>query len=158
MEQRDFQLIEDGTWTDITEFCADLDAALEGRVDDDIRSRFAAWRPKQEEPKRQVRERSAKESSLEKQQIEAESAGAVAEMSNATQEAREGGKDLVYGRPKDTVKEVEEAGNSAVRGILPPLIRFFRMIEEAVYANIIGKTSPNYFESDIFTVAAERIL
>lgn len=156
MEQQEFELVETGSWSEIVQFLEQLADAIHGHVDSEKYQRFDEWRPKPEEKKQDLRERTAEEAAVNETQLEQDSAGTVAEMSHAGHEVKQGGKDIAQGKPKDSIKDVEEAGNAAAKGIFPPLIRFFRSVERFLYTQVMGKTSPNYFESGEFTVALER--
>ncbi len=156
MERNGFELVETGDWDEIAVFCRTLSDVLKGRVSDPTIDRFETWRPRAEETAGELREKTAEDESLQETRIEQESEGAAQELSAAGAEVKQGGKDMVQGQPKETVKDVGDAGNSVARGFLPPFIRLFRAIEKVLYTNIIGKTSPDYFESDEFTVALEH--
>lgn len=156
METRGFQIVEEGQWEDVIAFCRTLSEVLKDHVSDRTYTRFEGWRPKTEESKRQLREKTAEEAAIHKTKIEEDSAGTVQELSSAGGEMKQSGKDMVRGDPRRSLQDAEKAGNSAVRGFFPPLIRLFRIIEESIYANIMGKTSPDYFECDDFTLALER--
>lgn len=158
MEQNDFELVETGDWEEIIRFCHRVSTSIQGEVADDIHDRFEEWRPRPDESERTLREKTAEDASIHETQIEKTSNGTAQELSSAGKEVKQGGKDMVNGNPRESVKEVEQAGNSAAKGFIPPVLRLFRTIEKLLYTNIMGKTSPNYFESDEFTVALERRL
>lgn len=158
MKRNGFELVETGNWAEITAFCRVLSGALEDRVSDATYERFEVWRPRSEESEQVLREKTAEDESIQETRIEQESDGTAQELSAAGAEMKQGGKDMVQGEPRETVKDVQDAGTSAAKGFLPPLIRLFRVIEKALYTNIMGKTSPDYFESDEFTVALEHKL
>lgn len=158
MKQHDFELVEEGSWSDIVSFCAQLSDVLKEKVSAEKHERFDSWRPKPAESKQQLRKKTAEEESIKTTHIEEKSEGSVKEMRNAGGEMRKSGKDMVTGHPRESLKDVGGASNSAARSVFPPILRFFRRIEQILYVNVIGKTSPNYFECSEFTVALEREL
>lgn len=156
MDQQEFALAEDGSWEDIVAFCERIADVLAETVDTETQQRFDAWRPKSDDTKHDLREKTAAEESLSETRIEEKSDGVKQEMQSAGQEMRKSGKEMVDRRPRKSLEEAEEAGNSAVRGLFPPLIQLLRRIEKTLYANLVGRTNPKYFESDAFTVVIER--
>lgn len=156
MERREFQIVESGTWDDVASFCETLSEVFDGRVTDRVRDRFEDWRPKPEESKRELREKTAEEASVTETAIEKESDGPVTEMAEAGHEVKETGKDMMQGDPQQGMKDAEHAGSAAAKGIIPPFIQLFRIMEELLYTHVVGRTNPNYFESGTFTVCIER--
>lgn len=156
MEQRDFEIMEEGSWGDIVTFCSRLADSLKDTVSRQDYERFEDWRPKPDESKHRLREKSAEEAAIHQTGIEKKSQGARKEMANAGKGVRKSGKDMVNGHAQESLRDVEEAGTSAVRSLFPPIIRLFRALEEVLYVNVMERTSPSYFECSEFTVALER--
>ncbi len=156
MEQRDFDITEDGSWDDIIAFCDRLGDAIERHVDETVHQRFERWRPRQEDTKKDLREKTAQEESLQTTGIEEKSDGMKKEIQHAGHEMRRSGEEVAKRKPRESLKRAEAAGSSAARGVIPSIIRSFRVLEEMLYVNLMGRTSPNYFECGAFTVAIER--
>lgn len=158
MEQQEFEIREEGAWSEVIAFCDELSQVLPEYVSQDVCDRFEEWRPKPEETKKQLHQKTAEEAAIQKTKLEKESKGPVKEMSNASKGVRKSGKDMVKRNPRESVRDVEDAGSSAAKGLFPPFIRLFRVIEEILYVNVMGKTNPNYFEGKGVTVSIEREL
>lgn len=156
MERQEFELVEKGSWDDIVTFCEQLASVLEERIDEEPYQRFDDWRPKREDTTHDLREKTAEEVSVAKTDIEEDSSGVKEEIQEAGQEMRKSGQEMMKKKPRKSMKEAEEAGNSAARGIIPPIIQAFRVLEESLYSNLMGRTSPHYFECGAFTIAIEH--
>lgn len=153
-----FTLTETGSWTDITGFCGALAEALDGEIPPEARAAFDAWRPRVEETEAAVRGRTVDDEVLSETRIEAASAPASEEFVHAGHKLREGGNDMLHGRSRRGIHDVESAGTSTVRGILPSVIRLFRRIEHLIYATVVSRTNPDYFESGPLTATVRRSL
>lgn len=156
MEQRGFEIVEEGSWEDAAAFCSQVADAVQEDIDTEEYQRFDRWRPRVEDSKHDLREKTAEEESIQATKVEEDSEGMKTEMRHAGQEMKKSGKDMVHRKPKESLKDVGEAGNSTARGFLPPVLRLFRILEKVLYVNVMGKTSPDYFEGDTFTVAIEQ--
>lgn len=156
MEVHGFQIVEEGPWGRVVTFCSRLSTVMKEHVSADVHHRFEEWRPKPLEHKGDFRGRNAEESAINPTQIEENSEGAVQEIKNVGGEMRKSGKDIMHGNARDSLKNAEDAGTSVVRGMFPPIIRFFRVVEEVLYTNVMGRTNPNYFECGTFTAVIER--
>ncbi|MCJ7478760.1 MAG: DUF5828 family protein [Candidatus Nanohaloarchaeota archaeon QJJ-7] len=155
MERRDFALVEEGEWEEIVEFCENLSRALESTLPDE-NSRFREWMPKDGEGKKEVKGRTVKDESMRETGIEEESEGMKKELSRAEGEMKDSGSELVSGRPKESARKVEEAGESTARGLIPMLIKLVRGLERGIYRHLVGPVNPDYFESEEFSVTIER--
>lgn len=152
MEVHDFEIRETGEWEEVREFCAALSRALEAAVPEEKFAAFEAWRPKSGEDKDEIRERTVEESVIRETQVERDSDGAVSEFEHAGHKVKESGQDMLKGDARGSLEDAEEAGSSTVRGLLPSIVRLFRGVERRVYRYVVGRTNPDYFENDLFSV------
>ncbi|MDY6776907.1 MAG: DUF5828 family protein [Candidatus Nanohaloarchaea archaeon] len=159
MRREDFRLIEEGSWEEVADFCSDLSEALSDTdVPEDSRERFDEWRPGDEEEREDVRERTAREESLGETETEKRSEGTARELSRASSEVKRAGENAVQGRPGKSVGDMGEAGKSTVRGLVPMLAKLVRGMERGIYRHLVGRTNPDYFEGEGFSVSIDRNL
>ncbi len=149
-------LVETGPWTDIASFCSDIAAALDGHVPPETRSAFDTWRPHTGESADAVRVRTVDDESLPETRIERESDSAGAEFREAGHDIRVGGVHAIRGAPRRSVHDLGAAGSATARGIIPTIIRVLRRIEHRIYASVVSRTNPDYFESGPFTATLRR--
>ncbi len=157
MEESGFELVEEGKWTDIVEFCRAISEALEA-ASVEGNDGFEAWRPKEGEARSAMRERTVEGESLGETRVEAESEGFRTEMSRAGGHAVNSGAELVGGNARDSVREVGEAGKSTGRGLFPMLAKLVRSLERGIYRHLVQPTNPDYFEASAFSASIERQL
>lgn len=152
MERHGFVLAETGDWDHVTGFCARLAAALDGVVPPETVDRFDAWRPRADESETAVRARTVDDEVVQETDIERASQGPRAELSRAGADLKQGGTDAVHRDARGTLDDIEDAGRSTARGLVPALVRLFRRVERLVYRYITSRTSPDIFESEPVTV------
>lgn len=148
MERNGLVLEEQGAWEDVVWF-AERIAVVFGDMDtipEEAAAAFEAWIPGPDDDERVVEARTVENETLAETGVEEASDGARTELRRAGDAMERGGRDLVHGHPRGTVRDVEEAGRSTARGILPAIIRGFRRIERMLYRLIVGRTNPEYFE------------
>ncbi|MDY6768669.1 MAG: DUF5828 family protein [Candidatus Nanohaloarchaea archaeon] len=156
MEESRFELVEEGEWEDVVAFSREVSTAL-ATVSDQDHAAFEAWRPKEGEGPEAVGKRTVDGESIGTTRMEEESDGARTELSRAGRDARDSGSELVKGRPRESVRKAESAGNSTAKGVIPMLAKLVRGVERGIYTTIVEPTNPDYFESDTLSASIERI-
>lgn len=154
MERKGLVLEEHGSWEDVVWFAERIAAALADRdVMPEEAVAFEAWIPGPGDDEKVVEERTVENETLAETGVEAASDGARRELRRAGGAMEQGGSDLVHGHPRETVRDMGEAGRSTARGILPAIIRGFRRIERLLYRVVVGRTNPEYFEGQRVTAS-----
>ncbi len=144
-----------GDWDAVVDFCRSLADALPDALED-VAGEFEDWRPKPGEPPRAVAARTDDRESMSETRIERESEGTSVEARRAGRRLRDSGSDAARGRVHDTVGDVEAAGAATARSVFPVFIRLLRYVERFLYRHVVGRTSPDFFETPDLTVAIEH--